>query len=122
MQRLLENGYLNEESLLLIDKHEAHLHPQWIVEFARLLVLLHKQVGLKIIVASHNPDMVSAIQSIARKEGVLQNTCFYQAERASEDSMQYVYKNLGSDISEIFKSFNIAISRIQDYGSTGLSE
>ena len=58
--------------------------------------------------------MVSAIQSIARKEGVLQNTCFYQAERASEDSMQYVYKN--------FKSFNIAISRIQDYGSTGLSE
>ncbi len=88
---------------LLIDEPEAHLHPQWIVEFARLLVLLHKQVGLKIIVASHNPDMVSAIQSIARKEGVLQNTCFYQAERASEDSMQYVYKNLGSDISEIFK-------------------
>lgn len=122
LQRLLENGYLNEETLLLIDEPEAHLHPQWIVEFARLLVLLHKQVGLKIMIASHNPDMVSAIQSIARKEGVLDNTCFYQAEKASEDSMQYVYKNLGSDISEIFKSFNIAISRIQDYGSTSLSE
>ena len=35
LQRLLENGYLNEESLLLIDEPEAHLHPQWIVEFAR---------------------------------------------------------------------------------------
>lgn len=79
-------------------------------------------MGLKIMIATHNPDMVSAIQSIARKEDVLGNTCFYQAERASEDSMQYVYKNLGDDISEIFKSFNIAISRIQDYGSTGLSE
>lgn len=122
LQRLLENGYLNEETLLLIDEPEAHLHPQWIVEFARLLVLLHKQVGLKIMIASHNPDMVSAIQSIARKEGVLDNTCFYQAEKASEDSMQYIYKNLGSDISEIFKSFNIAISRIQDYGATSLSE
>jgi len=122
LQRLLENGYLDEESLLLIDEPEAHLHPQWIVEFARLLVLLHKQLGLKIMIATHNPDMVSAIQSIARKEDVLGNTCFYQAERASEDSMQYVYKNLGNDISEIFKSFNIAISRIQDYGSTGLSE
>ena len=122
LQRLLENGYLNEESLLLIDEPEAHLHPQWIVEFARLLGLLHKQMGLKIMIATHNPDMVSAIQSIARKEDVLGNTCFYQAERASEDSMQYVYKNLGDDISEIFKSFNIAISRIQDYGSTGLSE
>lgn len=122
LQRLLENGYLNEESLLLIDEPEAHLHPQWIVEFARLLVLLHKQVGLKIMIATHNPDMVSAIQSIACRESVLENTCFYQAERAPENSMQYVYKNLGNDISEIFKSFNIAISRIQDYGSTGLSE
>lgn len=122
LQRLLENGYLNEESLLLIDEPEAHLHPQWIVEFARLLVLLHKQVGLKIMVASHNPDMVSAIQSIARKEGVLEDTCFYQAEKDSEGSMQYVYKNLGSEIGDIFKSFNIAISRIQDYGANSLSE
>lgn len=122
LQRLLENGYLNEESLLLIDEPEAHLHPQWIVEFARLLVLLHKKVGLKIMVATHNPDMVSAIQSIARKEGVLENTCFYQAEKESEGSMRYVYKNLGSEIGDIFKSFNIAISRIQDYGANSLSE
>ena len=67
LQRLLENGYLNEETLLLIDEPEAHLHPQWIVEFARLLVLLHKELGLKIMIASHNPDMVAAIQSIAHK-------------------------------------------------------
>lgn len=119
LQRLLENGYLNEETLLLIDEPEAHLHPQWIVEFARLLVLLHKELGLKIMIASHNPDMVAAIQSIAHKEGVLDNTCFYQANR-SENSLQYTYKNLGSDIKEIFESFNIAISRIQDYGSNSL--
>ena len=62
LQRLLENGYLNEETLLLIDEPEAHLHPQWIVEFARLLVLLHKELGLKIMIASHNPDMVADIQ------------------------------------------------------------
>ncbi|WP_290384902.1 AAA family ATPase, partial [Parabacteroides goldsteinii] len=70
LQRLLENGYLNEETLLLIDEPEAHLHPQWIVEFARLLVLLHKELGLKIMIASHNPDMVAAIQSIAHKEDI----------------------------------------------------
>ena len=116
IQRLLENGCLDNETILLIDEPEAHLHPQWIVEFARLLVLLYKKIGLKIMIASHNPDMVSAIQSIARKEGVLDVTHFYQAYR-EENSYQYRYKDLGGEIQEIFESFNIAISRIQDYGA-----
>lgn len=66
LQLLLKNGYLDDETLLLIDEPEAHLHPQWIVEFARILVNIHKVLGVKIMIASHNPDMVSAIQSIAR--------------------------------------------------------
>lgn len=70
LQRLLENGYLNEETLLMIDEPEAHLHPQWIVEFARMLVLLNKTLGLKIMIASHNPDMVSAIHVQAAKRFV----------------------------------------------------
>lgn len=119
IQRLLENGYLNNETILLIDEPEAHLHPQWIVEFARLLVLLYKEIGLKIMIATHNPDMVAAIQSIARKEDVLGNTHFYQAYR-EEGTMQYRYKDLEGEVQEIFESFNIAISRIQDYGADSI--
>lgn len=115
LQLLLQNGYIDNETLLLIDEPEAHLHPQWIVEFARLLVLIHKHIGTKIMIASHNPDMVSAISSIAVKEGIGNDTNFYVAEKTA-DSWQYTYKELGVDISEIFKSFNIAISRINEYG------
>ena len=120
LQRLLENGYLNEETLLMIDEPEAHLHPQWIVEFARMLVLLNKTLGLKIILASHNPDMVSAIHDIAHKEGVLDNTHFYVAQPSDKNRHQFVYKALGHEISEIFESFNIAIDRIKQYGTTDL--
>ena len=28
------------------------------------------------MIASHNPDMVAAIQSIAHKEDIIENTCF----------------------------------------------
>ena len=117
--RLLENGSLNSETLLLIDEPEVHLHPQWIVEYARLLVLLNKELGLKILMASHSPDMVAAIRSIAERENVLARTHFYMAAK-DEGSYQYVYKDLGSEIEEIFVSFNIALSRIQSYGSSGL--
>lgn len=115
LQLLLKNGYLDDETLLLIDEPEAHLHPQWIVEFARILVNIHKVLGVKIMIASHNPDMVSAIQSIARKEGVEDFTNFYLAVK-DNNSFQYQYKWLGTDISEIFRSFNIALSRIKEYG------
>lgn len=116
--RLLENGYLNKNTLLIIDEPEAHLHPQWVVEFARILVLLTKELGVRILIASHNPDMVSAIQSIGKKEGLDGAITFYQAQASKEYPFEYEYKNLGLEITEIFKSFNIAISRIKDYGRT----
>lgn len=120
MQRLLENGHLDKNTLLLIDEPEAHLHPQWIVEFARLLVLLNKKLGLKVLLASHNPDMVAALHDIAEKEGVLDTTWFYVAEPSQTSPHQFVYKNLGHEIAEIFKSFNIALDRIKEYGSPGI--
>ena len=120
LQRLLENGYLNEETLLMIDEPEAHLHPQWIVEFARLLVLLNKKLGLKIMLASHNPDMIAAIHDIANKEGVLENANFYVAQQESSDKHQYIYKNLEHEIGEIFESFNIALENINRYGRVDL--
>ena len=113
--RLLENGYLDKNTLLIIDEPEAHLHPQWIVEYARILVLLSKELGVRILIASHNPDMVAAIQSIGEKEGIKERITFYQAIQ-TDTKYQYEYKNLGFEVAEIFKSFNIALSRIKDYG------
>ena len=34
---------------MIIDEPEAHLHPQWIVEYARLIVLLHKKLVLNFL-------------------------------------------------------------------------
>lgn len=115
IQKLIENGFLNDRTLLMIDEPEAHLHPKWIFEFAHLLVLLNKDLGVKVMVASHNPDMVAALQKVSEKEGMIERTHFYQAY-PMEGSYQFEYRDLGGSISEIFHSFNIATSRIQAYG------
>ena len=115
LQRLIENGLLDEETLFLLDEPEVHLHPQWIVEYAKLLVLLHKKLGVKIVLATHNPDMVAAIQSIAEREMILDKTHFYIAEPGQKQGA-FVFKDLGSNIEEIFSSFNIALERIALYG------
>lgn len=114
IERLIENGTLTNRTLLLIDEPEAHLHPQWIVEYARVLVMLHKRIGVTIMVASHNPDMVAAIREVSEAEGIGNKTRFYLAE---ERDGRYDYRDLKQDISDIFTSFNIAISKIEEYGS-----
>lgn len=114
--RLLENGDLTDKTLLIIDEPEAHLHPQWIVEYARILILIHKSLGAKIVINTHNPDFVSAIQSISCKEKIINNITFYIAQVSSE-SGKFKYINLKQNISEIFKSFNIAFERIKYYGT-----
>lgn len=118
IQRLLQNGYLTNKTLLLIDEPEAHLHPQWIVEYARLLIYIHKYLGTKIMIASHNPDMVAAIRSISEKENILECTHFYIAKKDMRG--QYSYKDLGKNIEEIFESFNIALERINLYGANNI--
>lgn len=117
LQILLKNGFLNKYTLLVIDEPEAHLHPQWIIEYARLVVLLNKHVGVKFFIASHNPDMVSAIKYISEKENVHPSLNFYIA-KPFEDTQQYNYHHLGIEIDEIFESFNIALDRINQYGGS----
>lgn len=114
MQRLIENGWLDNKTLLEIDEPETNLHPQWIVEFAHLLVMVNKELGTKIMIASHNPDMVSAIRYISEKEGILDKTHFYLAEQR-EDSELYDYKDLGNDIDPVFDSFNKSYETLQKY-------
>lgn len=117
IQLLLHNGHLTEKTLLLIDEPEAHLHPQWIVEYARLIVLLNKILGVKFLIASHSPDMVSALKYISEKEGTGDVVNFYAANRRGE-SFEYDYNFLENDISEIFNSYNISYEKLDRYGNT----
>lgn len=114
MLRLIENGWLTENTLLEIDEPETNLHPQWVVELAHLLVCINKTFGTKIFITSHNPDMVSAIRYISEKVGVLNTTRFYLAEQR-ESSDMFDYKDLGSDIEPVFGSFNKSFDTLQKY-------
>ncbi len=116
LQLLIKNGSLTDKTLLIIDEPESNLHPQWIIEYARLIVLLNKKIGIKFFIASHNPDMVSAIKYISEKEDVAKNLNFYLAEKTKHQYL-YNYKHLGTEIDPIFASFNIAIERINHYGN-----
>ncbi len=112
IQMLMNKGELKSNTLLIIDEPEAHLHPQWIVEYARIIVHLNKKYGVKFFLTSHNPDMVSAIRYISEKEETLDNVSFYLAKDSG--SHKYDYLSIGLDIEPIFSSFNKAYDRVSE--------
>lgn len=115
LQLLLTRGLLGPETMLILDEPESNLHPEWVVEYARAVVLLHHILGVRFLISTHSTDFVSGIQAIARKEKVDENVCFYLAEK--NQSAQYVFNNKGFEIGEIFDSFNMSLDRIVDYGA-----
>ncbi len=116
LQMLLRNGILSDSTLLIIDEPEAHLHPQWIVEYARIIIMLHKKIGVKFFIASHSTDFVSAIKYISEKQKVQKSVSFYLAEEDLNKPFSYNYKSIGTDIEPIFASFNKSLDKIGEYG------
>lgn len=116
IQRLAEKRVFDEKTLLILDEPESHLHPQWIVEYARILVQMHKELGVKMLIASHSPDMIEALQTFVRKEKIEDRINFYLAESSTESEFKHNYSSLGSSVAKIFKVFNIATKKIFDYG------
>lgn len=113
MQMLLKNLFLSGDTLMILDEPETHLHPQWIVEYANLIVLLHKRLGTKFFITSHSTDMVSAIRYISEKERCLNSVSFYLAEQVGMEN--YSYKYLKDNIEPIFESFNKSYGKLDEY-------
>lgn len=112
---LIKNGIVNKKSLLILDEPEAHLHPQWVVEYARILTLIRKEVGCNIFISSHSPDFIQAIKNISEKENLLDDINFYLAE---ESQGGFIYKHLEKNIGPIFKCFNKSLEKIEKYSLT----
>lgn len=115
IQRLAKARSLTDKTLLILDEPESHLHPQWIVEYARILVLMQKELGVKILIASHSPDMIEALQTFSQSAGIAEKTNFYLADETAPGSFDYEFQPQHNSIAKIFKTFNIATARISDY-------
>ncbi len=109
LQLLNDNGYLNKKYLLILDEPEVHLHPEWQVKYAELIVELVKN-GIYVLVNSHSPYMIQALKFYSDKDlSAKSNASFYLAEKI-ENSVQSVIidktKNLNAIFQKLANSFD----------------
>lgn len=99
IQMLLETDAINENSILIWDEPENHLHPEWQLLFARLLVQL-AQRGIPILLSSHSPYFIQAIRFYSHKTPLQEYVRYYLAEEQSDGFS--VIEDVSSDLNRVF--------------------
>lgn len=117
IQSLLQKGQLTERTLLIIDEPEAHLHPQWVVEYARVIMMLHRELGVKLLIATHSPRLVQSLYLLANEEEAAKALQFYMSEPSETKPTRYRFRELTEEegIEPIFSCFNTAYDVMNQY-------
>jgi predicted ATP-dependent endonuclease of OLD family len=109
LQLLDCSGEFNKNLLLVIDEPEVHLHPDWQVEYSKLLVKLVKK-GVKILITSHSPYLIEALNKFSKEEKIQDQTKFYLSELNKEGKANIIDKT--KDKSEIFDKLSEPFNRL----------
>jgi len=109
IQVLIDNNRLNENVILILDEPEVHLHPKWQLKLAQVIISL-MQNGIKIVINSHSPYMIEALQRYSKKENIESKTNFYLAENGIigkiENNNNKTLNKIFEKLSEPFDEFD----------------
>ena len=118
IKMLLQNGTLEENGTIILDEPEIHLHPEWQLKFAELIVLLQKEFGMHILLTTHSPYFVNALEVFSEKYGVDEKCKYYVAENVENSS---IIKNVTDNTREIYRKLARPIQDLENirYGDYG---
>ena len=87
LKRLIENGNLEEKGIVILDEPEIHLHPEWQIKFAELIVLLQKEFKMHILLTTHSPYFLKAVQVYSKKYKISNKCKYYMSELDGEQAI-----------------------------------
>ena len=99
LKTLLLNNSLEENGTIVLDEPEIHLHPEWQLLFAELIVLLQKEFNMHILLNTHSPYFLRAIQVYSAKYEIADRCKYYLSENVDERA---ILKDVTTSIDEIY--------------------
>lgn len=109
---LIEKGIIAMDTMLILDEPEAHLHPEWQNIFAEVIVLLVKELDTTILLTTHSPNFLMAIEAYSQKHSISQNTHFYLSSHTN-DGYRVNYHCVDGQLGQIYSSFAYPLVRMK---------
>lgn len=108
---LLDKGEIDNTTMLILDEPESHLHPMWQNAFAEIIVLLVKKIGVNILLTTHSPNFMLALDAYMRKYDIADITNFYQTDVLEDNFVHYNCVN--DDMGKIYQDFLQYLSEVK---------
>lgn len=100
ISQLLKNGSFEQNGTIILDEPEIHLHPEWQIVFAEILVLLQKCLNLHILLTTHSPYFLRSLQVFSEKYHTEDTYNFYLTKNQENIS---IIKNVNNSVDTIYK-------------------
>lgn len=110
LKQLLYSGHLEENGLLILDEPEVHLHPAWQILFAEIIVLLQKEFGMHILLTTHSPYFLRAIEVYSARYHIADRCKYYLAELEEEDA---VFEDVTISTDKIYQKLVLPFEKLQ---------
>lgn len=109
LKTLLQNGSLEENGTIILDEPEIHLHPEWQLLFAELIVLIQKEFNMHILLNTHSPYFLNAIEVYSEKYKIADKCKYYLAKSEEElsiiedvtDNIEAIYSKLARPLQHL---------------------
>ena len=102
IRKLVDNGQLYEGSILLLDEPEVHLHPQWINVLGNILVILARDLNIRVIMTTHSPQLLMSVEANSKGDSDLAR--YYHISQ--EDDGEMVMSDVTGDLNRVYEEMS----------------
>ena len=98
IKEMLYRNLITRDSILVFDEPDNHLHPEWQIEFIKLVTKINQRIGAKIVCITHSSTLLLASQVYCKKNTPL-NVYYCDADNNRpfmdvSDDIQKAHKEL----------------------------
>lgn len=110
IKKILTENDLSDKTLLILDEPESHLHPEWINRLAEVIVLLVKECNITVLLTTHSPNFLLAVDALMRKYDIRNKCHFYQTEQEEDHRVKYIERT--DSLDDVYADFAASFAKM----------
>lgn len=113
LELLTQGGYICDGNhLLILDEPENHLHPEWQIKYAEILIYLINNFDLNVIITSHSPYFIQGLYHYVKEMKLSPNKVnFYLSDKVKNETNYSEIKKVNK-MDEIFVKFSEPLKKV----------